>query len=158
MKNSHELKLATYLDVPKLLIAAEKAYKESPYEGKIAYDATRAEDMILQLLSLGPEKAIIIYSENEDGEVIGILSAMITYTIAGLEKIALEVLWWVDKSARLSRLSIKFMQAMEYWARKLEVSKTIMGNMENEHASAVEKFYIRQGYTKAETTFIKILE
>lgn len=154
----YKLRLATYLDVPKLLVAAQKGFKDSPYAGKLIYSESRAEKMINMLLELGHNKSIILFAEDVNGDVVAVIAAMVFYTQAGAEEVVSEQLWWVDKLYRKSRLAITLVEGLEFWAKKLGIRHVILGSMENEHSGSVEKFYNRKGYIKTESTFVKEIQ
>jgi GNAT superfamily N-acetyltransferase len=153
----YSLKLATHEDIPKLLEAAEKAFSESPYKDKLTYSSQRSENMIRMLLDAGTQHAMILMAVEDDG-VKGVIAGMVTFTVAGLEEIVTEFLWWVDKEYRGTKLSITLINGLEFWAKRLGVNHVVLGSMENEHSGTVDKYYKRKGYKKAETTYIKELK
>lgn len=140
-----------------MLVQIGEAMMDGPYKGLQTYSKDRAREVLRHMKSLGPQGAILLVAEAPDKELVGMFLAMVTYTTAGLEPVASEILWWVAPKARKTRLSILFVHAFETWAKKLGVSKVILGSMENEHAESIHKFYTKRGYTLTERTYFKEL-
>lgn len=151
------IRFATEEDDTKLLIRIGEAMYEGPYKTLQTYAPERAKAVLAHMRSLGPQGAILLVAETPEKEIVGTFLAMVTYTTAGLEPVASEILWWVAPEARKTRMSILFIHAFETWARKLGVTKTILGSMENDHAESIDKFYKKRGYVLTERTYFKEL-
>lgn len=153
------LRLAEEHDRAAFIRCVEKGFKEGPYKNKHTYSPERVSSIFTHLLTIGKNAGLILLAEDkETKEVIGLFVAMISLTSAGLEPTATELLWWVAPEARKTRLSITLVNAFEFWAKKVGVTKLILGSMENEHAAAIDKFYTKRGYELTERTYYKELK
>lgn len=153
------LRLAEETDRSAFVEAVRKGFSEGPYRTKHTYSPERVSGIFSHLLSIGKSAGLILLAEDDESkEVIGLFVAMVSFTSAGLEPTATELLWWVDPKARKTRLSITLVNAFEFWAKRVGVTKLILGSMENEHAAAIHKFYTKRGYELTERTYYKELK
>lgn len=153
----YNIRHAEEKDFEKISLAVHEAFKESPYVNQYTYSKLRVLSILQHMHRLGKQGAILLVAEKNE-EIVGLFLAMVSFTSAGLEPIASEILWWVSPEARKTRLSITFIQAFEFWANKLGVSKLVLGSMENEHTGAIDKFYKKRGYQLTERTYFKELK
>jgi len=135
-----------------------KAFTESPYKDQYTFNQQRVVSVLKHMHSLGKQGAILLIAEDKEKNIVGLFLAMLSFTSAGLEPMASEILWWVSPDYRKTRLSITFIEAFEFWASKLGVTKLVLGSMENNHVNAIDKFYRKRGYTLTERTYFKELK
>jgi GNAT superfamily N-acetyltransferase len=150
----YSLRLASSEDTLSLIAVLNEAFLESPYTETHSFSEDRVVKLISYVLSVGPDIGLLLLAENE-GEIVGVFSALKTYTTMGLEETAIELIWWVRKDFRKTRLSIQLISAFEYWADKLGVKRLVLGSMANSHDDGIEKFYLRKGYKLTEKTYTK---
>lgn len=67
---------------------------------------------------------------------------------------ATELFWWVDPNKRGSGLGIRMLKGIEEWARAKGAEQISMMSMSG---LDIDDLYIRYGYEKRETTFVKDL-
>ena len=154
----YNIRHATPEDDDLIVICARNAFEESPYVGLNTFSEERVRKTIEFLRSLGKNKAIMLVAETPDKQIVGLFGAMVSFTTMGLEETAMEVLWWVHPIARKTRLSITLIDAFEFWAGKLGITKLVLGSMENSHANAIQRFYEKKGYKFTERTYFKEIE
>lgn len=96
-------------------------------------------------------------AEDPDGDIVGLFGAVVSYSSFSMDPLGVEVLWWVSPKARKTRLAITLVDGFEMWAKKLGLTKLVLGSMENEHSDAIDRFYKRRGYELTERTYFKEL-
>ena len=131
-------------------------YEDCPYKDSHTYSHDKTAELIKGLLSLGTSNAYISLGEDTaTKEIVGVFGAMRTFITVSQEPTAVEVLWWVDKVARNTRLSLKLIKAYEYWANLIGVKRLVIASMSNEHSGSVDRLYTKMGYRLAEKTYVK---
>jgi GNAT superfamily N-acetyltransferase len=75
------------------------------------------------------------------------------------DKIAVEQAWFVEPEFRNKLISIRLVEAFEYWAKEIaQCDVILMSSLNNEEQGKVEKFYSKKGYTLSEKGFLKGLK
>jgi GNAT superfamily N-acetyltransferase len=73
------------------------------------------------------------------------------------DKIAGELVWWVDPEYRRGSYGRDLHDAFEYWADKVGCKVITMALLEDQKADKVARLYERKGYRQAERAFIKTI-
>ena len=68
----------------------------------------------------------IIYAENDDGKVIGLLGALPIIPLWTGKKTAIEHVWFVLPEYRNSGVGMKMLEVMEEWAKKYGCSSVML--------------------------------
>lgn len=89
-----------------------------------------------------------------DGRAEGILMAAARDHIFGPASMAFETVWWIEPAQR-GRSAIRMLDAYERWARDLGCRFASMAGMGDD--PDVAKLYLRRGYVRAETHYLKPL-
>lgn len=148
------LKLATWDQYGDVLDMAHKFAKHSPYAHK-ALDDAKISELVMGFLDGDRDKVILILATDDDGKPIGLLAGMTSEILFSHEKIAHEVMWWMEPEHRGSRESFRLVEAFEFWARKIKADIIQLSTVETEYAERVGKFYKRKGYQLVERTYVK---
>lgn len=89
-----------------------------------------------------------------NGRAEGVLLASAYEHPFGPVRVAKETVWWIDPAHR-GRSAVAMLAAYEAWAKEHSCAFTGMAGMGD--ASMVGSLYMRRGYQRAETTFLKAL-
>lgn len=131
--------------------------KESPYKD-LPKDESKVDNIIFSFLLDGynKEKVCILCYSSED-EPIGIIAGYTNEAIFTSEKVASEVMWWVDPRFRgRSKAGIELLQAFEHWAGMVGSSFIQMQSLASlDDSGAIDKIYKRMGYEPKEISYLK---
>lgn len=141
---------ATNDDLPEILRMAERFWAQTDY--KVPFDA----DSITSVfdMCMGQNLCMVLEGDGVHGFVVGIKFPLMgnnAYMIGA------ELAWWVDEEYRSGRNGHMLMQAIENAAKDSGVRFWTMMNLESLNPEVAEKIYLRSGYKKTESTFLKEL-
>lgn len=102
-----------------------------------------------------PECVLIGYVE--DGDLQGVLAGQVTEVLFNEDRVATELIWWVEPAYRKSEASTKLLEAFEYWAEFRGCKYVQMVGLQNDYAKVLGRYYNRKGYINAENTFVKVI-
>jgi hypothetical protein len=140
---------ATYEDIFELLMLAFEFSKEGPDHFK-PFEKDVVEERLTG--AIGNEDYLVLVLENKgeiQGSIVGVCIAPWMMT----EPFAVELAWFVRKSARDGRGAIKLVRAYESWAKSKGVTKICMSDLTK--VQGLGKLYERLGYSLSETSYIK---
>lgn len=146
------IRFATEEDIPVLLRMIKEFYNQTPYSS-LEYDGEKTLTLISNLIASSKEEVIVLVLVNKSGNVIGTLIATVTEPLCSAEKLATELVWWVDEGYR-GRESIELLEAYEYWQKKIGCAGVSMASIQG--GSDLDKFYKRRGYSVSELTYFKV--
>ena len=153
----YKIKLATQLDNNKIIAKLREAHQDGPYKSKQSFNDARSLAVLNHIHHQGPQGGMVMVAEDTEGDIVGLFGAVVSYSSFSMDPLGVEMLWWVSPKARKSRLSITLVDGFEMWAKKLGLTKLVLGSMENEHSDAIDRFYKRRGYELTERTYFKEL-
>ena len=136
-------------DLPRIVEMGRRFLRESPYHDHFLENPTAMEQLVRRLM-LGPGGFLVAFKE---GKLVGMLGYVIHDHFISGERVAGEVVWWIEPEARGGRLAIQLIYQAEREARAAgAVSiQMIAPNLR------VTEMYARMGYEKVETTCQKRL-
>ncbi len=148
---------------PKIRVAYEPDWAEclrmskafhafSPYRD-YPFDDDKVR-ILFDLYKSNPRQVVVILAEVQD-KPIGLLVGSVSELYFSKVKVGGEIIWWVDEEYRKTRAGINLFHAFEYWST--EVGAQVLSGVNTEGTTDVSKFYLRNGYHLAESTFIKRL-
>lgn len=132
---------------------ALKFKEASPYKDLPLHD-DKVERLVNELIKAPLSKSTVILAEKE-GEIVGLLAGSVSEQLFNNDKIASEIMWWVEPEHRRSRISLELLNAFEYWAKAVGCTVASMVMIETEQAEAVHKLYTKRGYRTTEKAYIK---
>lgn len=88
------------------------------------------------------------------GRAEGVLMAAARQHVFGAVLMAFETVWWIDPAHR-GRAAIRMLDTYESWAQDMGCRFASMAGMGDD--PDVAKLYLRRGYVRAETHFLKPL-
>lgn len=137
---------ATPADIPIIVAKALDFNASTPYRALIVFEPARLADVAAQLIE---SELGVVFLASRDGVVIGMLGAAIQVHPLSGERIASEIVWWVDADARGGRAAIRLLARFEQWAAMHEATLSQMVAPDER----TERFYLKLGFTKVETLF-----
>jgi GNAT superfamily N-acetyltransferase len=150
-----ELKIGTWDDYEDIKRMCLEFMQASPYS-EMYGDLDKIETVISTILNEPKEKSIIILGVDND-KVVGMLAGQKTQMIFNHDEVAYELIFWIDPDKRGGRLAFQFMEAFEFWAKKVGCSLVQMALLETDTADKVSKLYQRKGYMPRERAFLKVI-
>lgn len=109
----------------------------------------------LQGASVNPDYLINVLTV--DDVVEGICVGFVVQSLTSMVTQGTEIAWYVNKEFRGSSYSIRLMKKLEEWARGKGANCLSMVSLENLSPEISESIYSKLGYSKVETTFVKVL-
>jgi GNAT superfamily N-acetyltransferase len=146
------IRLAEPQDISQLFLLSLGFIEES------GYGLTPNPEKIVKLIRSFMNDADKILLVIEDKEIVGMLGASVTESYFSNDRIAQELVWFVDPKYRGHRDSIKLIDAYERWAKMSKCSVIQLSTILDLVEGKVEKFYNRRGYKRVESAFIKELQ
>ena len=144
-----EVRPATLEDIPRCVEAGKRFHQFSPYRDIPYCEETMREGMEAMI-----DQEMLIVAFN-DGEVCGGIGGNIGSCFINKNcKMAYELYWWVDPEQR-GRLGLRLLNAFEAQAKELGCYLLMMMTLD---INDIGPLFIKLGYEKAETGFIKRLE
>ena len=140
---------ATHEDIFELLILAYEFSKEGPDHFK-PFEKEVVEERLTG--AIDNEAYLVLVLEN-NGEIQGGIVGVCMAPWMMSEPFAVELAWFVRKSARDGRGAIKLVKAYETWAKSKGVTKMSMSDLTK--IQGLGKLYERLGYSLSETSYIK---
>ena len=148
------LRLATLEDIPDLLRLAKELESGSPMERlSVDYEKVR---MNLEKAIISNQTEWLALVSHVEGKPVGVLFAYCFEPIFSSQKLAVEVLWYLEPEHRKGRRGIDMMKAYEYWAKLVGCNVVQYGWMVNS-PEGMKKMYERTGAELSEMTYYKEL-
>lgn len=144
------LKLAGPEDVGSVIKMARSFALHSPYKD-FPMEQEKIEEFVLSLMRDKNKTIVILYLHKD--KPVGMLAGMSSEMIFSREKIASEVIWWVEPGFR-SRKTLALKEAYEYWAKRIGAKYIQMANLNDEK---IERYYERTGYKLTERAYLKVV-
>jgi GNAT superfamily N-acetyltransferase len=91
------------------------------------------------------------------GHPVGCLMGRIHEWIFSREKVAAELLWWVDPEHRRTTIARDLQQTFNEWAISQGADILQMSMAETDQAPLIDRFYRRQGFKHTESHYLKRL-
>lgn len=130
---------------------ARKFYKESPYQG-IPINEKKFRNVIEHIM--GNDLCLVLLLVTDRDEPVGMIAGHINEMIFSTDRMASEVVWWVDPEYRGTRHSIKLLDGFEYWAYKSGCSFVQMSALGGSD-DTVGKLYRKRKYINTEQAYVK---
>lgn len=143
-----KIREASEEDIFDILILAREFSRESPVTHK--WDKEKTEHFILAALE---NTNTTIFVLEEDNEIVGAIVGLLNEMYMSQTLVATEMAWFVSKEYRGKKGSLMLMTTFENWAKENGANYTCMGDIHG--ITTLEKLYIKKGYSKCETTYMK---
>ena len=137
-------------ELEKVEDAAHEFYAASKFLGTFRLD--RFIEIWAQLLASG---AGVIFADDLDGEIMGVIGGVIHREIYGEALIAEEFFWFVREGARGAGVALY--RRFERWARERGAREIQMVHLFDSMPAKVARFYLRSGFEPVEMRYRKAL-
>lgn len=97
----------------------------------------------------------VIFVAEDNGRMIGGISAFLCPDPYREGLIAQEGFWYVKPEYRHTRTGIKLFMRFEQWAHDNHVNEIRVGCMHGPHHASIEKYFISKGYAPFESHYAK---
>lgn len=148
------LRHASLDDVPKILQMSKDLYESSSYK-RIAVDYTHARVMLEKFIIEGNKDFLVMLS-HDNGKPVGVIAAYVFQPLFSSEKVATEVLLWLEPEYRTPSRAKELLDAYEYWAKLVGAAVAQYGLMSSADPR-LSKFYERRGAEEVERVYYKDL-
>lgn len=137
---------ATDADVPALLAMAQAFVAQTKYHGLITLSLEHLETLTRNVLAAPGGQ---VWIAQKDETPIGMLAmGLFEHPMSG-ERVASEVVWWVDPAYRGSSVGRRLLRAAETWATEQHAALLQMVAPD----ARVGRFYEALGYVSVETAY-----
>jgi len=147
-----QLKVATREDEPFVTQMALKFYSESPYRG-IPINNKKVQDVIEHLM--GNDLCLVLLLVSDQGKPVGMIAGHVNEMIFSTDRMASEVVWWVDKEYRGSKHSLSLLDGFEYWAYKSGCKFVQMSSLGGPKSGVLDRLYSKRKYINTEQAYVK---
>lgn len=144
------LRLANSGDFDDCLRMARLFHEKSPY-GDREFSEEKCSEIFNNYLEDGGRNLIFILAE--DRHVFGMIIGLRSELPFSSDVVCTELAWWVDEDRRGSRDSLLLFKAYEDWSRRVGGDIKAVAMLDG--VTDLSDFYTRQGYRRAESTYIK---
>ena len=129
--------------------------EESPYRA-FPRDLHKIEALIGSFLKGDLDRTCIVAFFKD--RPIGMIAGVLTESIFSEDKVASEMVWWIDPNhRRKSRAAFELLSAFEHWAKLKKASFVQMQCLVGLSEETVGHIYQRLGYNSTEIAYIKEL-
>ena len=142
------IRKATEEDVFDILVLAREFSREAPKSHKWNKDKT--EQFILSSILNSVSDVLVL---EEDGEVKGALVCAVHEMYMSATVLATELAWFVSKDYRGKKGSLLLLNSFEEWAKNNNADYITLCDIES--IASLEKLYVRRGYKRTESTYMK---
>lgn len=152
MAEHSTLRHATLDDVPVIVEMARTLYASSVYS-EISIDTAKVRQMLEKFIVEGQQNFLVVLSHDE-GKPVGVLAAYAFQPLFSNDKIATEVLLWLEPEHRNTKRGKELLDAYEYWAKLIGV-KVVQYGLLSSADPRLASFYERRGAFSAENIYYK---
>lgn len=145
------LKLAEASDYSEVIRMAQAFHKASPY-ADLEFSEERCRGLFDHYLR-GDRRELVIILAHQEERVFGMIIGFSNSIPFSDEKVAAELAWWVDEDKRKTKDSLLLFKAYEDWALRIGAKISQMAMLDD--VTDLSGFYLKQGYTPAERSYIK---
>lgn len=150
-----KLRIATYRDREHIYRLSRELIEQTPHR-MFTINTRRMYETIDAFLDGPKTEKIILLADNHLGEPVAFAMAFLWQPIFSEDKVAQEVGWYTNPTARKTSIPIRLLDAMEYWAKKCGAS-TFLSGYSSGFNPKLTQFYERRGYKLLEQVFFKEL-
>lgn len=151
-KSKYDFLLVSPGDIDQELVDAfDKAHNDSPFKA-VELDREKALAMMQAFDYYGTEGRNILMAALLDEKVVGLVAAS---EHPYFKDVGQEIIWWVDKDHRNSKLGLELIGFIEEWSAHRKHKYLFMAHFHNEMKEPLTKMFTRKGYTPVEYSYMK---
>lgn len=151
------LRHATLEDIPYIIKMGQNLYKDAgkTYQA-FEVDLPRTKEMLEKFIIEGQENFLVLISHDK-GTPVGAVAGYVFQPLFSRQRIATEVLLWLEPEYRTTQRGNELLDAYEYWAKLVGASLAQYGLLSSADPR-LGKLYERRGAYPAEVTYYKELK
>lgn len=153
-KQTATLRHASLDDIPDLIKMGKILYEGSSY-ANLRLDESRIRMMLEKFIIEGTENFLVLIS-HDNGKPVGSLVAYAFQPLFSSEKMATEVLLWLEPDYRTTQRGKELLDAYEYWAKLIGCTAVQYGLLSTADPR-LAKFYERRGAEEIEKVYVRRL-
>lgn len=132
----------------RLIEMGRRFVEETAYNGRVVVDPERVAETVVNVVR-SPDGIVLV--SGSDASISGMIAVIVYPHPFSGERIATELVWWVDPEARGD--GIRLLRAAEAWAREVGAVRMQMVAPDER----VGALYRRMGYEPVETSYQRSL-
>lgn len=149
-----DIRPATLGDKYEIARLGKEFLKESDHLDRLGFDW----EVFLKFLEASiANEAFFVQVAEVDEEVVGFMLACLSPSYFSGAAQATELVWYINKNYRKSRIAARLQSSYEEWAREEGAVTCSVGHLVTPQSERIAKLYSRRGYDKVETTYTKEL-
>lgn len=151
------IRLATQDDEEHLEQICHKFFQTTNHND-LTYSRQKVKTLIRSFTGGDIDTHIFLLAEDKLGTIFSILAGFTTEHIFTDNKIAYELIWYVDPLYRHRKDNLLIIKAYEAWAKRVGCSHCSMGNrrgVSDSKEDALERYYLKNNYKIIETIYKK---
>ncbi len=146
------IRWATMDDVPRIVEMALSFYAMTPYPDIVASSKEQMAGLAIMMM----REHVMLVAERND-EVVGMAALTIEpFIFNPTVRVANELVWWMDESARGGMLAARLLKAIETECKKIGVDIIRMALMADSPRSA-DGIYRKLGYRMSDSHYEKVM-
>lgn len=149
------LRMARLEDEDRIFELLTHFHQNTQYAGE-SMEESKVRPLIRTCMDPHVSTSTVILWE-QDGQVVGLIAGQCTEVVFSSQKVATELVWWVEPEYRKTEASTRLLEAFEAWAAWSDCRQVQMYSLNNEYATVLSRYYSKQGYRLAELSYVKEL-
>ena len=150
------LKLLEEKDIPRFVELCKNFHDNSPFKD-LKFEPTKVSDLAHKISAGAKLDSVVITMADTNDTVQGFIVGVVSETPFGVEKVAIELAWWVEPEYRGSRKSYELLLAYKAWARKVGCTIIQTGFLEGYSPETLDKVYTKMGMVKHERSYMEVI-
>jgi len=151
MQNPFTTRKATRQDIKSLLKLAQKMHNEGVYR-EIEINQSKLKEYFISKI-LAYDSLVLVLIKNDI--IVGLFVAEIVSYFFSDENMALDNLFYIDKSYRKSFGAGKLLNDYFNWANQYAIKEICLSNTNGVETDKVEKMYVKLGFKKVGVMYKK---
>jgi GNAT superfamily N-acetyltransferase len=151
-----DIAIATWDDFPDIC-QMMRLFGDTYYKDYFTIDDFRISESVTEYLNSLPSERIILLAR-KDNQNVGLIGGVCTTPPISSDRVAFEMAWWMEPEYRNSRLSLKLLDAYEYWSKHVAKADSIqVCSVVSDHWDTLDKFYKKKGFSHIERSYVRTL-
>lgn len=139
-------------DIQKCIPLLEEFFYKSKLPQIGVFNSDRVKEVLYSLIDKDTFFGTVV---EEDGEIIGLITAYETPNLFSSGSICAELVWYIKEGERKYKDGLKLFAMMLNWAKSRKCAIVQAGGAEG--YSNIEKFYEKLGFIKVDSTYWGVL-
>lgn len=148
------LRFAGLNDIDDILVLAKKLYHGSPY-ASLTINEEKIRGLLEKIIVEGGRDYLVLLSYDGD-RTVGVLVGHAYEPVFSTDKVAIEMLWYLEPEFRNGVRGRDMMDAYEYWAKGVK-AKVVQYGLLSSSPEGMASLYKRRGLDRVEQIFQKVL-